>query len=131
MDTEPTTSFFIAKLLGPTFTLIGLSVLLREHTFRTILRDVIRSAPLLYFSGLLSLISGLALILTHNIWRLDWRLLITILGWAVAVRGFVTLFQPQWSVALVGRLVERREIFYSAAAANLLVGLALIYVGYF
>jgi len=131
MSANLSTSFFIAKLLGPTFAIIGLSVLLRERAFKAILKDAVQSPALLYFSGFLSFVSGLALILTHNIWSLDWRLLITLIGWIAAVRGFVTIFQPQWASALFATFMERQSIFYSAAAVNVLLGFVLIYLGYF
>lgn len=131
MSADLSTSFFIAKLLGPTFTLIGLSVLLREHAFRAILQDAAHSAALLYLSGFLSFISGLLLVLAHNIWSPDWRLVITLVGWIAIARGFVTIFQPQWAVAFFTRLVERQTVFYSAAIIDLLLGLILIYLGYF
>jgi hypothetical protein len=131
MSTDLSTSFFIAKLLGPIFMLLGLSVLLREHAFKAILQDVARNAALVYLSGFLSFISGLLLVLTHNIWSQDWRLLITLIGWIAIARGFVTIFQPQWAVALFTRFVERQTVFYSAAAIDILLGLVLVYIGYF
>ena len=131
MSVDLSTSFFIAKLLGPTFALMGLSVLLRESGFKAILRDAAHSAALVYLSGFLSFISGLLLILTHNVWSPDWRVLITVIGWIAMARGFVTIFQPQWAVAMFTRLIERQTVFYSAAAIDLLVGLVLIYLGYF
>lgn len=131
MSADLSTSFFIAKLLGPIFTIIGLSVLLRERVCRAILQDAIRSTALLYLSGLLSFVSGLLLVLTHNIWSPDWRLLITLIGWIAIARGFVTIFQPQWATVLFTRLVERQTAFYSAAVVDLLLGLVLIYIGYF
>lgn len=131
MSADISTSFFIAKILGPIFTLIGLSVLLRERLLKAVLRDAIQSAALLYLSGFLSFVSGLILVLTHNIWSSDWRLLITFIGWIAIARGFITIFQPQWAVALFTRLVERETTFYSAAAIDVLVGLVLIYLGYF
>jgi hypothetical protein len=108
-----------------------LSALLREHAFKAILKEAVQSAALLYLSGFLSFVSGLILVLLHNVWSQDWRLLITLIGWIAIARGFATIFQPQWAAALFARLVARQGVFYSAAIANLLVGLILIYFGYF
>jgi uncharacterized membrane protein len=131
VTTDLSTSYFITKLLGPTFTLIGLSVLLRERAFKAILQDAVRSGALLYLSGFLSFVSGLFLVLTHNVWSQDWRLLITLIAWITIAYGFVTMFQPQWAAALFTRLIKRQTASYSAAAINILLGIVLTYFGYF
>jgi len=61
--------------------------------FRAILPEFIRSPTLLYLAGFLRLFGGLALVLTHNIWVLDWRLIIALVGWVNIVRVVVTIFQ--------------------------------------
>src|SRR5579862_6955180 len=104
MSADMTLSFFVARFLGPGFALVGLAVLLREKMFKAILLEISQSAALIYLSGFLAFVSGLVLILVHNIWSADWRLLITLIGWIAAVRGFITIFQPQWAAALFSRL---------------------------
>ena len=125
------TSLFIARLLGPLFVLIGLALPLREEMFRTILQEFIRSPTLLYLAGFLGLLGGLALVLTHNVWALDWRLIITLIGWVTIIRALVTMFQPQRIAAIGSKILERREIFHGAAAVDLVIGLVLSYFGYF
>lgn len=124
-------SIFIAKLLGPMFVLVGIALPLREQMFRTILRELIQSPILLYLAGFFGLLGGLALVLTHNLWVLDWRVIITLIGWVTIVRAVVTIFQPQWIVALGSELLQRRELLLGAAALNLIIGLVLSYFGYF
>jgi hypothetical protein len=77
------------------------------------------------------LLGGLALVLTHNVWALDWRLIITLIGWATIIRALVTIFQPQQIVAIGSKILERPRFFIGAAAVNLFIGLTLSYFGYF
>ena len=72
-------SLFIAKLLGPSFLIVGTARPTRPEAFRVLLQEFIKSGVLLYLAGILGLVGGLALILTHNVWALDWRLIITLL----------------------------------------------------
>ena len=124
------TSIFIAKLLGPIFVLVGLAILLRPQMFRDLLQEFLKSPVLMYLAGFLGLLGGLALVLTHNIWALDWRLIITLLGWVSIVRATVTIFQPQQIVSVGSKLLEHRGIFFGAAVIDLVTGLVLSYFGY-
>ena len=123
-------SIFIAKLLGPMFFVVAIALALREQTYRGILQDFIRSPALVYLAGFLGLLSGLALVLTHNVWVADWRVIITVIGWMAIVRAFATIFAPQLIVALGSKLLQQRWTFLGAAVVNLLIGLVLSYFGY-
>ena len=74
------TSIFIAKLLGPIFVVVGIAILSKPQAFRTLLQEFIESRVLIYLAGVLGLLGGLTLVLTYNLWVLDWRLLITLIG---------------------------------------------------
>lgn len=125
------TSFFIAKLLGPMFLVVGAALLSRPEAFRALLKEFVASGALMYLAGFLGLLSGLALLLVHNVWAPDWRLVITLIGWATLVRALVTIFRPQAIISLADRLVEFKNAFPAAAAIDLVIGAALSYFGYF
>ena len=80
-------SIFIARLLGPVFLVVGIALLLKRRMFHEILQELIRSQVLLYLAGFLGLLAGLALVLTHNVWVLDWMLIITLIGWMTLARA--------------------------------------------
>ena len=125
-----TSSIFIARLLGPMFAAAGLAFLFRAQAFKGILREFIASPVLIYLAGFLGLLSGLALVLTHNVWALDWRLIITLIAWVAMARGLVTMFQPQWIAAAGSKLLEQPSYLTGAAVMNLVLGLVLVYFGY-
>jgi uncharacterized membrane protein len=127
---QMSTSIFIARLLGPIFVVVGSALLFRAQMFRDILQEVIRSATLVYLAGFLGLLAGMALALTHNVWVLDWRLIITLIGWITIGRALITIFQPQWIVTVGTRVLENCRVFIGAAATNLILGLVLSYFGY-
>ena len=125
------TSLFIAKLLGPMFLVVGVALLTRPEAFRALLREFIASALIMYMAGFFGLLGGLALVLTHNVWALDWRVLITLLGWTSLIRALVTIFSPRWIVSTGAWLIDRKGAFPAAAAADLIIGAVLSYFGYF
>ena len=126
-----TASIFIARLLGPVFAVVGIALLFKVETYRAILQEFIRSPALHYLAGFLGLLAGLAVVLTHNIWVFDWRLIITLIGWITLLRAVVTIFEPERIVALGNVVLSHRGAFLGAGAINLLIGLILGYFGYF
>ena len=102
-------SIFIAKLLGPLFILVGIALLSKTEMFQEILREFIESPALVYMAGFFGLLGGLALVLTHNIWVRDWRVIITLIGWATIIRALATVFQPQWMLRRAGSFLSIQD----------------------
>ena len=75
------------------------------------------SPTLIYFSGLLSLSRGIAMLNVHRAWTSDWRVIITILGWLLVIGGIIRIVLPQTTAVLgerhlatVGRDADRSAI---------------------
>ena len=48
--------------------------------------------PVVYLSGVLMFVAGLAIVRIHNLWRADWTVLVTLSGWFLLVLGLVRMF---------------------------------------
>ena len=83
------TSIFLARLIGPVMTVVGLAVLLNRRGFRELAQEFVESRALIFLSGLVILPAGVAIILVHNVWAADGRLMITLFGWVVAITSAV------------------------------------------
>jgi len=123
-------SIFLARLLGPMYVVLAVALFFKPQMFRTVLKDFIASAALVYLSGFFGLLGGMALVLVHNVWALDWRLLITILGWIALARALFAIFRPEWSLKAGNAILAHQPIFLAAAFRNLLIGVILSYYGY-
>jgi hypothetical protein len=82
-------SSFLARLIGPTFVAIALGMLINLSIYERMIAEALRPGILLYLSGLLSLLAGLAIINLHNKWHMDWRVIITMLGWLMTIGGII------------------------------------------
>jgi hypothetical protein len=111
-----TTSVFLARLIGPVMLVIGLAVFANQRAFRDMAEEFLASRALLFLSGLLIMPMGLAIVLTHNTWTADWRVLITLFGWLNAIGGAVRLAAPD-TVMRTGLAMLRRPYFTPIAAA--------------
>ncbi len=110
------TSVFIARLIGPVMLVIGLAVLTNQRAFREMADEFLASRALLFLSGLIIMPIGLAIVLVHNIWAADGRVMITLFGWVNLIGGAVRLFAPAY-VMQTGRAVLKRPHFITIAAA--------------
>src|SRR5678809_1391924 len=78
----------IAGLLGPTIVVMVASEfpLVQPHLYET------QIPPVVYLSGVLLFVAGLAIVRAHNRWRTDWTVLVTISGWFGLALGVVRMF---------------------------------------
>jgi hypothetical protein len=89
---------YLVRLMGSTFATIAFGMLVNLGIYESVIAEALHTGILFYLSGLLSLPAGLAIITLHNTWRMDWRMIITVLGWlnddvAIAI-GFEPLRSP-------------------------------------
>src|SRR5262245_9188738 len=97
----------IAGLVGPTMIamLVSEFPLVQPHLYDA------QTPPVVYFSGVLMFVAGLAIVRTHNHWARDWTVLVTLSGWFSLALG---LFPHVCSGPLPTRLREHeRDGVYS------------------
>ena len=70
---------FIARLIGPAFVAVGLGVLANGPFYTALILEAVHSPTLIYFSGLISLLPGLAILNVHRSWS-GWPAIITAIG---------------------------------------------------
>lgn len=87
-------SILLAKFLGPFIIVIGIGVLFNTKILRQIAKDFFKNPALVYVSGLGTFIMGLAIIIFHNIWAADWRVIITVFGWLTLIKGIYLIVLP-------------------------------------
>jgi hypothetical protein len=125
-----TTSTFIARILGPVVVIIGLGLLLGGETFRTMAGDFARNAALVYFSGLITLAVGLAILNVHHSWTRDWRSIITVFGWLALIGGIFRILATSWVQRAGESIITHPRWLVVGGAATLALGGFLTVMGY-
>jgi hypothetical protein len=115
-------SVFIARLIGPVMLVIGLAVLVNRRAFHELAEEFLASRALLFLSGLLIMPVGLAIVLTHNIWVADGRVMVTLFGWLNLIGGAVRLFAPAYVMQTGRAMLKRPYLMPMAAAIWIVVG---------
>ena len=124
-------STYLAQLIGPVILVAAIGLLLNREGYRALAQEVVRSPALLYLSGVLTMIAGVAIVLAHNVWVADWRVLITVFGWLAAIGGAARMALPGASKAVGERMLDKPAWMTVGGAVWLAVGALLTFFGYF
>jgi hypothetical protein len=92
--------------------------------------EVIRSVTLVYLFGLFDCAAGLAIVLTHNVWTANWRMLITLIGWLMLFRGAVRILIPETIMGFAAKAIRNKQLMPIAGAVTGVLGLVFCYFGY-
>ena len=123
-------SVFLARLIGPVMLAVGIGVFVNGQVYRMLADEFLRSRALIYLSGLLTMTAGLAIVLTHSVWRADWPVLITILGWLATIGGAARIICPQGTERVGRAMLKSKPALPIAGAVWLALGAILCFFGY-
>jgi hypothetical protein len=127
-------SKLIARLMGPVLLVMGLGMALglwlSPDTFSGVMKDFMGNLAIIWLIGMLALVAGIAIINAHNLWVGDWRVLITILGWLLIVRGVSNLMFPGKIQELGNRMMESHAGPILGTIAMIVLGGILSAMGY-
>ena len=129
-----TTSRYIARLMGPVMLIIGIGMiggmLTEGDAYSSLMKEFIGSRALIFITGTLALVAGLAVVNAHNLWVRDWRVIVTIFGWLLIVRGVSNLVFPGTVQTLGDRMIASHGGILAGAAITIVLGAILSIMGY-
>ncbi len=114
----------IAALTGPTLAAIGASMLLNRAAMVPLAVQLSNDFGLIFISGALLLVAGLAILRVHRVWSGDWRVLVTAIGWLAVVGGVIRILFFQQLAEIAPAVVQ-----WSAVAP--IAGVVLFALGAF
>ena len=126
-----TTSVFLARLIGPFFLALGVAILFNGVLYQAMAKEFLASHALIYLAGVITLPAGLAIVLTHNVWTADWRVLITLLGWVSVGAGALRVMAPQYAATMGRSKIDNPLTMKIGGAIWLAIGALLTFFGYF
>jgi hypothetical protein len=124
-------TIFLGKLIGLYCIIVALAMMAHKQSAVATMNALIRNPPLLLFVEVVGLAAGLAMVLGHNIWSGGaLPVVITLLGWLMAIRGAVLLVLPQDATIKFFEALRYEELFYVYMGATLVLGLFMTYAGF-
>ena len=122
------TSLFLAQFWGSLIFIMSVMFLIRRKVLTEEFLHSVRDRSFTIFSGILAVVLGLVTVLLHNVWILDWRLLVTLFGWASLIKGITLIGYPE-SIKSITKILKRNPVLMQAMLViALLVGTWLLWV---
>jgi hypothetical protein len=124
-------TIFLAKLIGLFTLIVSVALVLRRGFFVAVVAAFMQDRVILLILGMLALITGLAMVLTHNRWSGGVpTIVVTGLGWVFLVRGLLLLFLPSDVLDAVFTAIGFADHYTLYAAIPFLLGAYLTYAGF-
>ncbi len=124
-------SQLIAQILGPLYLTATLGWLMNRDFYRNMITGFASNHAVLYMGGVMAFLFGAVVLRFNNIWTADWRVLITLLGWAGLIKGLTILVFPQTMIRFSHTLVHNNIALFIGFGFAFLAGAALTWFGYF
>lgn len=120
----------LAKIFGLYFLVLSFAFLFNPDRFRRLYQQIEKDENFLFIGGILALLIGAFVISVHNVWVLDWPVIITVLGWWSLIKGSILLISPR-SIILFSFIQNRSDMFYRLISVFwMALGIFFIYKGW-
>lgn len=120
-------SVLVAKIASIMYLAMGLSVISGQMDFKEMYKNFQKSSALTLLSGMFIVVLGMLLIDKHNIWEANWTVVVTIIGWAMLIKGILFLAAPKAFLKFGEKMVPKNK---SLGYLVLAIGLILGYFGF-
>lgn len=127
---KPDVTFILARVLGPVLIVAGVLLITQSARVLSAMMGFLASDALMLFAGFLSLMIGLGLIALHQRWNNFSAIVISVLGWAFALRGALALLAPQFLHRGADFILATPLTLPIAGCVTALIGVWLTYAGY-
>lgn len=121
-------SLFWARVLGFYAVIVSIGCFLHIDKMYKLLVDLSGNPSAMMVVGMFTLFLGLAVAVSHSVWR-GWPILVTVLGYWIVFKGITLLFFSKW-ISHIVTFWQGRDLSYMPVPA-LVLGLILLFCGYF
>lgn len=87
-------TLLVAKILGIYLVVSGLFLIFKGKTIPHLLKDFFDHPATVYLTGIILIFLSSMYLIQYNIWDGTWQALITLVAWAVMLKGILYIFAP-------------------------------------
>lgn len=114
-------SRFLARLMGPTLLAMSAAMLVNREAMLQIAAQVANDYAVIFLSGIVLFVCGLAIVHAHNVWS-GWPALVTALGWLAIIGGLIRMFLFPYASEIASRFTATPATILVAAGSMLALG---------
>lgn len=119
-----------ARVMGPYMAIIAATAALRPTDMRAMLSGFEADPLWSWVTGAFILLFGLIVIALHPYWRGAAAIIVSVLGWVVALKGLSLVAGPQTYFSMANSAVQAMSWWRAGAVVEVAIGLYLAYVGW-
>jgi hypothetical protein len=123
-------TIWISKFLGPIILVPSIPMIVTPTSLQATTRRSLADSPLTLISGILAMTAGLSIVNTHNVWVLNWPVIVTLFGWALILSGASKIIAPRAVIHIGGAMIGHRTMMRIVGAFWALLGVFLTFEGY-
>lgn len=120
----------IAGLAGPLMMAMAAGLLMNRKLMPEIAAQVGNDYGLIFMSGAILLVAGVAIVRDHNIWSGGWPVLVTLIGWLAVVGGVARMLYFRHLAAMATTVAQHPAALLGMALVMLFTGAYLTLKGY-
>ena len=98
--------------------------------FQKSIKEISGSDALMTLISILPLAIGLSIVLGHNVWKMHWSVLITIMGWLILVISICRLFFYKKIMQIMAIKSEQKYFVMTMGVIIIIIGAVLSYLGF-
>ena len=122
---------FLATVIGWFMVIVSLHLLFRHEHMKSVMTDVIAKPGLFFVFALFTLILGLLMVTSHNIWLMGWPVVITLLSWLVLLSGLIRLVFPDMAMKMGRSFISHPIRMQITGGVVLIIGVFLLFHVYY
>ena len=119
-----------ARVLGPFFFIVCITAAVRASEMPALISDFGANVLWSWFAGSFVLIGGLVVIALHSYWRGAAAIIVSTLGWLVALRGLLLLAFPTAFMSMADSVIGMGALWPAICNGFAAIGLYLTFVGW-
>ncbi|MCK5565146.1 MAG: hypothetical protein KAJ07_07855 [Planctomycetes bacterium] len=120
----------IFQVFGVLYAVIGVGMFLNQEFYKKLFLDFVESPAMMYIGGIMALIVGYLLVTFHNVWVMNWTVIITVFGWMALIKGMTILIRPNWMVDLTKAIISKEGFLRIEAVFVTILGLLFLFLGF-
>lgn len=105
-------TFVLSQMFGLFALIIVIVMLNRREYYRKMIFALKANNPVIITTAMFSLILGIFLVYTHNIWELKYRVVVTTICWAIFVNSVFWLTVPEKMLAMMKRVFSGNGYYW-------------------
>lgn len=121
------TSIFVAKIVAVLYIATGLGMIINTKYFKKAMKEMYKSHVAAFLGGIMALAVGVVLVSVHNVWVMEWPVLITLIGWAALLKGVFLFLAPKQMLKNSKFVIDKMQLIGFGA---LIFGLVMGYFGF-